>query len=268
VGQALRVTTFGVWGMAILSSPTLRSAFETMARFSEHSLTLSTLHLEETSDSMRVIMDMHDLPERLHLFLFERYYAASAIFLREMWPGLDLTQTRLETPLPNGPLPQELARLTERAVSGDQSHYALVSPRALFDRPLPQADPLVHAHFVGQCQAILNKTQTLPGYGRSVRDYMVQHEDYAPRLDALAQHLGFSPRTFRRRLKAENLVFSQLVLDTRMTLARELLSTGALSVSAVAERLDYAEAASFSRAYTKYWGRTPTQDRPQDPSQA
>ena len=38
-GQALRVTTFGIWGLAILASPNLRSAFETMNRFSELSYT-------------------------------------------------------------------------------------------------------------------------------------------------------------------------------------------------------------------------------------
>jgi len=261
VGQALRVTTFGIWGMAILSSPTLRNAFELMTRFSEHSLTLSSIQLEETSDSMRVVMDMQSLPPHLHLFLFERYYAASATFLKEMWPDLDMQQTVLETPLTDESLAEDLSIQTKRCVRTNCPAFALVSPRALLDRPLPQADPLVHAHFIGQCQAMLNQSKRLDDHGRRVRDYMVQNDDYSPKLERVAQHVGLSPRTFRRRLKAEGLVFSQLVLETRMTLARELLSTARLSVSAVSERLGYAETASFSRAYSRYWGRTPIEDR-------
>ena len=50
---------------------------------------------------------------------------------------------------------------------------------------------------------------------------------------------------------------NQIVLETKMMIAKELLVESSLPIKIVAERLDYAETASFTRAFKKWWGVSP-----------
>jgi AraC-like DNA-binding protein len=261
VGRSLRVTTFGIWGLAIMASPRFRDAFETVARFSELSFLLSKVRLDETEGISRAVIEMHRLPDSIHRFLFERYYAGSTTFLREMMPDLDQSPFELRLPFEDVEYARELSQVTGRKVMTGQADYALAMPSDWLDQPLPQADPIAHAHFVGQCEAMLRERQELPDHAGKVRDFIIRRGSYAPRLGDVASGAGMSARSFRRRLEAEGTSFTEVVLQTRMALARELLSTAGLSVSIVAHKLGYSETASFSRAYTKWWGQNPRQAR-------
>lgn len=260
-GKALRVTTFGIWGLAILASPNMRGAFEVMSRFSELSYILSKVSLIERGDRAEFILDMDHLPERIHRFMFERYYATSVTFLREMLPNIDLSQFTLHLPFVGTAYEDDLAHITGRTVLPAQPAYALAMSRAWLEQPLPQADPLTHAHFVSQCQSLLNQRKKLPDYSQMVHDYIVQNQKYSPRLADVASKAGMSPRSFRRRLESERTSFTQIVLETKLVLAKELLSAAGLPVSTVANRLGYSETASFTRAFTQWWGESPSHVR-------
>lgn len=260
-GQALRVTTFGIWGLAILASPKFRDSFETITRFAELSFLLSKIRLEEQGDEARIVVDMHKLPEKIHRFMFERYYAGSVTFLREMMPELNLSRFQLHLPFVDGKYTSELATITGRDIVEGLPHFAMVTDRNWLDQPLPQADPLAHAHFVSQCQSLLNQHKKLPDHAQLIRDHIVQKNQYSPRLGDVAAEAGLSPRSFRRRLADEDTSFKQIVLETKMSLAKELLSTAGLAVNIVAYKLGYAETASFSRAYSQFWGETPSRVR-------
>ncbi|MGC6500806.1 MAG: helix-turn-helix domain-containing protein [Henriciella sp.] len=257
-GQTLRVTTFGIWGLAILASPNLRTAFDTMHRFSELSYTLSTVQLEEHGDHAFYFVRMDGLPTSLHAFMFERYYVTTVTFIREMLPEFDFDRFTLLLPFDDEKYANEISRITGRRVITGQAEFALRSDRALLDEPLPQADPLTHAHFVGQCQTLLREYKELPDYAQSIRDYILQNDTFAPKLDEVAKSTGLSARSLRRRLKDEGTSFSEVVLGTRMALAKELLLTAKLPVQVVASQLDYSEPASFTRAFTQWWGVSPS----------
>ena len=81
--------------------------------------------------------------------------------------------------------------------------------------------------------------------------------DGLPDLDTVADHLRMSGRTFKRRLKEHGTSFRQLVEAARRAEAVRLLNTTSLSVAQVAERLGYADASSFSRAFGKWTSTTP-----------
>lgn len=257
-GRALRVTTFGIWGLAILASPNLRTAFMTMNRFSALSYTLSKVHLIEQNDDALFIVNMDRLPETLHRFMFERYYATTITFMREMLPDFDVSQFSLEIPDIDTSYAGELVRITGRPVRTGRPNFAVTTSRTLLDEPLPKADPLTHAHFVGQCQALLNQRQERPDFSQFVRDYILQNSAYSPRLHDVAEAAGLSTRSLRRRLENEQTSFSEIVLETKMTLAKELLLTADMPVQIVSTQLGYSEPASFTRAFTQWWGQPPS----------
>ncbi len=59
------------------------------------------------------------------------------------------------------------------------------------------------------------------------------------------------------KLQAEGQSYSQISADTRLSLARELISTAGLTVQQVSDRTGYSEPASFIRAYRNRFGQTP-----------
>jgi AraC-like DNA-binding protein len=78
-----------------------------------------------------------------------------------------------------------------------------------------------------------------------------------PDLETVAERLSMSSRTFKRRLKEHGTSFRQLVEAGRRAEAGRLLNTTSLSVAQVADRLGYADASSFSRAFQKWTSTTP-----------
>jgi AraC-like DNA-binding protein len=66
-----------------------------------------------------------------------------------------------------------------------------------------------------------------------------------------------TPRTLRRHLLDERTSFAELRDEVRQMLADELLRGSRLSIEQIAERLGYAETASFISAFKRWHGTTP-----------
>jgi len=64
-----------------------------------------------------------------------------------------------------------------------------------------------------------------------------------------------STRTLRRQLAAEGTSYRELRNDVGKALAIELLEVVGLSVTEVARRLGYSDAAAFSHAFHRWTGR-------------
>ena len=95
------------------------------------------------------------------------------------------------------------------------------------------------------------------GLSSAVRYELLRNPGHLPSQEAVASALYVSVRTLRRQLAEEDTSFRALVDETRLLLAEELLRTGRLSVEAIAERLGYAESASFVRAFVRWTGMPP-----------
>jgi len=82
-------------------------------------------------------------------------------------------------------------------------------------------------------------------------------------LDAeeVAESLGCSERTLRRRLKQEGTNYKKILSDARYNLAKELLLDTELDIQEIANKLGYVEANSFTRAFNAWSGLSPRQWR-------
>jgi AraC-like DNA-binding protein len=79
----------------------------------------------------------------------------------------------------------------------------------------------------------------------------------APTLAELADALGLSTATLRRRLDAEGAAWGPLKDAVRRDLALQLLAEGTLPVADVAARLGFEDASTFYRAFRKWTGSAP-----------
>src|ERR1700677_3128443 len=87
VGLRYHLSSYGIWGFALISSPTLRSAARVAVSYLDLSYSFCKFRLEESGRDLLVVFDDSDLPMDLHQFLLERDFAAWANAAWEMRPG-------------------------------------------------------------------------------------------------------------------------------------------------------------------------------------
>lgn len=84
-----------------------------------------------------------------------------------------------------------------------------------------------------------------------------------PELKDIAHELGLSERTLQRRITAAGTTFRELILRSRQTLGRELLTTPNASIDEIAYLLGFEDTTSFHRAFRDWEGTTPNRWRAQ-----
>jgi len=255
-GTRYHLTTHGIWGFALVSSPDLRSAIGFGLRYLDLTFAFNRIRLEEAPREARMILDDGAIPEDLRRFLIEREGASIMTLQRDMFSSA-IPLIRVEASYPAPPY----AELYEpifgvRPRFGAQGNRA-VFDAALLDLPLPQANELTARVCEDQCRALLERRTARTGTARRVREQLIRTSGGIPGMEEVARALRLSPRTLRRRLEHEGTSFRALVEEVRMALAEEFLSNHAMTVEEIAARLGYAEAASFTRAFARRRGAPP-----------
>ena len=96
-----------------------------------------------------------------------------------------------------------------------------------------------------------------------IRRYLKAQENSFPSLDTLAQKLNTSTSTLKRKLQQHNTNYQEILDEVRTELACNYLIEENLSIQTISERLNFAEACSFRRAFKKWTGFTPQEYRNQ-----
>ncbi len=231
LGERYHVSSFGVLGFALLSSPTLGEAVALALRFWDLGFAFAVPVVEETGEGLRMVLDATALPADVAPFVVARDAAAIRSVLAELLP----------------------ATRPPRFTDGT----TLVLPAAYLARAMPQGDRSTRAAFEAMCAEVVSRRRARTGLAQQVRVVVTQRvADGAP-MEAVAADLGMTSRTLRRRLDAEGTSYRGLVEEVRDSWAGELLATGRLSVADVALRLGYAEASTFIAAFRRWRGTTP-----------
>jgi AraC-like DNA-binding protein len=125
------------------------------------------------------------------------------------------------------------------------------------------ADPYLNELLVANCEQALSRRLPRQGAFRvAVENAIVPLLPHGKvRASEIAGRLGLSGRTCARRLAAEGISFSQVLLGLRSDLARRYLSDPNLSISRIAWLLGYREVSAFTHAYKRWSGKTPREAR-------
>ena len=93
---------------------------------------------------------------------------------------------------------------------------------------------------------------------RVIRQITQALSEGIPTISKIADQLGMSRRTLQRRLADQGLVYQELVDETRRDLAVRLLERNEFSLAEIAFLTGYAEQSTFTRAFKRWHGLTPT----------
>ncbi|WP_415755663.1 AraC family transcriptional regulator [Pseudomonas leptonychotis] len=259
-GLRYQLTTYGIWGYALLSSQTFRQAAELGLRYLDLTFAFNRITLSEDASHAHLELDGSHLPDPLRDFLLLRDAVAVMVIQRELTGArIPLSQVQLSMSTPHNPAPfiEQFGLLPEFACARNRISF----PRHLLDLPLPRANPHSTQLCELQCQALLAKRQVRSGLAGQIRDRLLSTPGRLPDMELIAHELNLSSRTLRRHLKDQGNSFRQLQEEVRQALAEELLAITSLSQEEIAERLGYSEVSNFLHAFKRWKGLTPGQYR-------
>jgi AraC-like DNA-binding protein len=254
MGIEQRISTYGYLGFAAMSAATVREALDLTVQFVPTLTNAFDVLLRAEGIRTAVVIDLHiDLGSVADVVLLG--------MLVGLWQlGSALTGKELtgltEFMIPEPPYYRRFAHLLPQARFGQPANRVLCEPWML-DLPLLNADRAALRLAREQCQATLDALVLQSGLVQRVRALLTRSNVRPASMAEVAAAEGVSPRTLKRRLAAQGVSFSELLVDARRDAAIRLLSTSALSVDAIAERLGYSTAPNFIRAFHRWTGQTP-----------
>jgi AraC-like DNA-binding protein len=257
-GQRYHLTTYGIWGFALISASTFRESIDVGLRYLDLTFTFAPIRAgEQGSDLQLTLEEEPSLSADVTRFVVQRDAAAIQTLQRESlgWPANPRSVTFRHTPKP---------ALVDRyrEVFGVTPEFGadlntVVLDAVLLDMPLPQADEHTAAMTQQMCADLVDARKSRAGLAGRVRDIVVAQLRPPPSVQDVATVLQMSPRTLRRRLSNEGTTLRQLTDEVRAALAAELITGGRLSVAEVSRRLGYVEVSSFSQAFRRWYGMSP-----------
>ena len=260
IGPRYHLTTYGIWGFAFASSPTLRAATEVGLRFLSLTFAFSHIHLKEEGELVYLYVDGEHLPEKLQRFVVERDGSAIVNIHKELFShDIPVSEMNFKWPAPNNL--QEYERVFGMKGRFDQPRNCVVFHRDLMDIPLPTANEATRQLLINQCQHLLQKRCSRSGVADHVRRHLAANLDQNINMEQVAKLQCVSLRTLRRQLTSEGTSFRTLMDEVRETFAMELIQSTNLTMEQIALRLGYADTANFFHAFKRWKGSTPNSFR-------
>nr|WP_198428138.1 AraC family transcriptional regulator [Nocardia bovistercoris] len=255
-GLRTHATSLGVFGLAVMGSPTVRAGIDVAMRYFSLMTSFGRAWHVYHEREWWLYLDDSAIPSDLRGFLLERDLAA----LLSNWLvvfGAPPRMLRGEVAHGLRPWLQPiLRRFDVPAVDCVGPHIAVFDAVGI-DAPMPQASPHTVTYFEEQCAELSRRRglaeQTVAG---SVRAILMRRMSGRLTQEDVAVGLHMSLRTMRRRLAEEGTSYRRLCAETYGELAEQLLA-GGLTVEDVAYRMGYAGAPSFSAAFKQWRGMPP-----------
>ncbi|MGQ0587636.1 MAG: AraC family transcriptional regulator [Gammaproteobacteria bacterium] len=259
-GLRYSLSTFGIWGFALLASSTIRAALDVATRYHALAMSFNPVTLQALNGNLRLLYADADTPEDLRTFSTERSLACTVRITRELaGKAMPMNDLRLRASRP-----AHAARLEEvfgvmPQFDAHDNSFAIDGP--WLDTPIVFGNPIVARQVEDQCRALVESRRQRDGMALRVRDAILHNPTRIPSMDAIAGELCMTVRTLRRKLEAERTSYRELVEEVRQTLAQALLKQAGMKMEEVAERLGYSDATSFAHAFRRWKGRAPSEFR-------
>ena len=261
LGSRYSTSTFGVWGFVLTTSKNLKEAAMAASRYLRLSTAYCSIHLEISDDELAIVMDAEGIPEHLRYFLRDRDLATGLNLARQV-NLVSQPARRVEL---TGPRPEYAARVEELAalpVQYGAKRNRVVMPLQEALKPLPTYNERVVRQLEDQCRALLPQRE-ISGIAEQVRAVLLAPDGFLKSAEEVAEGLGLSLRSLRRKLDAEDSSFRIIQEQARRELAEQMLSSTAMTIEELAFHLGYSDAASFTRAFRRSHEVSPGEYRAQ-----
>lgn len=207
----------------------------------------------------------------MHVALVPQHALEPAVEELDFWGALQIQhlkglpgtsnavrELRLRRPRPENPQPW--LNLAAGSVHFGATRDEVLLDMAALNESRPAGSPAICNALAAALKNYATQT-TRESVLEAVANTVLANLAQTPGLDEIAEQLHITSRTLHRTLQREGWSFNAIVEIHRRYVAHDLLTTGQLPVSEVAERLGYNEVSNFSRAFRRWYGVSPTDVR-------
>jgi AraC-like DNA-binding protein len=249
-------TTFHALGFSLAASATLQEAFERIVRYYRLVSDAIAIHFEPCADGYRASVSSDRraglAPESIDAVLALGVRLCRSLTSREFSP------VRVEMRRRAPPDPSAFFRCFRAPITFAAEHDAIVLDKSVCEQRLQGANPaLARANDLIAADAIER------WYGSRLSDrvrlmLIDRLPNGIPSQVDFARTLGTSARAMQRSLALENTTYVRVVDDTRRELATDYLGDRRYSMTDITYLLGFSGAASFSRAFRRWTGQSPS----------
>ncbi|WP_419534758.1 AraC family transcriptional regulator [Endozoicomonas sp.] len=260
VSQHLQTNHLYAFSYVIQACGSVREALETMVRFSAVISTAVELELKEKKDCAELIYGVREnYPAPCH----EAMDASAAITIIRAINHLglrpeDIVCVKLPRPYPDQP---ELWKAgLPCPVHFDSDCLRVVFQPHVLENELPTASPEIastNGELLRRYLDSLNRNFVTRAR-QHLADLFISGEATQ---EALAAELNMSPRNLQRKLFSEETSFRNLLDELRQKQGLHDVQHSQKPITEVAHDLGFSDTASFSRAFKRWTGTSPTQYR-------
>jgi AraC-like DNA-binding protein len=255
LGRQSNPGEMGIWGYAIISSPTLGEANRVALQFWELDGALVKLDYWKENDCSTWEISPAFPMERPRQWIFAveellaTFFSCYGFLSKQEFR---VAEIRLSYPDPGySELYRELFGCPI-FFNQDRDLFRINFP--FEDVPTAMGNPLLAAICKQQCRELMAKFKGSDKLVGVIRDTLIASPGQFPRLPKIAGQLAMSPRTLHRRLQERNTTYQRILDEIRVELAKEYIVTTNLSVDQIASRIGFSDATTFRRAFKKWTG--------------
>ena len=252
-------SSFGALGYAWLASTSLRTAFRRFERYMDTVSQYTEVEIHESGDEF--IATFHNSPPVKYIPV--RIDALMAVFMEMCRINADKTLNPLRVLLAHEEYPCS-GRYYEYyrcPVEFNAKTDSLIFSVTDIDRKLDGANPQLanlNDQVMVKALAKLNRNDV----EQQVKAVIIEQLPSGHvSQESIADELHMSVRNLQRKLQLANTSFREVMEQTRQELAKQYVKSSEVNLSEIAYLLGFAESSSFSRAYKRWFGQTPSQAR-------
>lgn len=257
----------GVLGHAWLASSTLRTGLTRVARFSRIVGTRAQVGLEDSHSGL------------VFSYALAAEEPAVVSIIPDCWLALVLDMCRVNAGHHLCPLKVTLRRTAPAnpqrwndffgcTVKFAATENSVLLSRADIDRVLPTSNRPLAGVLDGLLTEQLAKLDKDDVVSRCKAQFLEQLASGEPSAEDIAQRLHMSSRTLQRKLAEANTTYLTLVDDCRRDLALRYISDPEKSITDITFLLGFSSQSAFSRAFRRWTGASPTEQRQRTASAA
>jgi AraC-like DNA-binding protein len=242
----------------LATSSTVREAIRVFDWVRELINPMIKVTLEEHGRSAALVLKLGEADAPATAYFTESLLASMVKFGRRLLQGrADYERLTLRYRAP--PYARQYARYFKLPVAFGQARTALEFDRAMLDRPLEGGYPALHQQAEYRVEQRLSRLARPAGLVAAIEETCARHPQLLGRgIGPVAGKLGLGPRTLQRRLQEEGHRFADVLARVRYRLAIRYLEQPGADVESVSEKLGFSDRRSFTRAFARWSGVTPS----------
>jgi AraC-like DNA-binding protein len=263
VGASIHVSTYGMYGFAILCCPDFRKAMDFAARYHALAAPLASIGFNEEKGfaSWTIEPNVYTSTEpRLYRFIAEMQIGIHISLMRDIMGAAfaphEICLTYPEAEQSGLPVDQIGCGVRFKGPAN-----RIVFQSAWLDQAARLGNKTTYPTIVTLCDDLLDDLKLRIGIAGKIRALLLRDIANPPTGAAVARLLGVNERSLRRQLRQQGLSFRGLLDEIRTQIALKYLRTTKLANEEIAVALGFSDAANFRRAFHRWTNKAPGEIR-------